>query len=119
MQVLRAGSTPIDFAYAVHTEVGHHCIGAKVNGTFVPLSYELQMGDRVEIITQNNAKPSRDWLNIVKTPGARQKIRSYFSRMTKADDSAAGRDQLARELRKVGLGISTPRTVRALRSVAV
>ena len=119
VQVLRAGSTPIDFAYAVHTEVGHHCIGAKVNGTVVPLSYELQMGDRVEIITQNNAKPSRDWLNIVKTPGARQKIRSYFSRMTKADDSAAGRDQLARELRKVGLGISTPRTVRALRSVAV
>ena len=105
VQVLRAGSTPIDFAYAVHTEVGHHCIGAKVNGTVVPLSYELQMGDRVEIITQNNAKPSRDWLNIVKTPGARQKIRSYFSRMTKADDSAAGRDQLARELLKVGLGI--------------
>ena len=103
----------------MHTEVGHHCIGAKVNGTVVPLSYELQMGDRVEIITQNNAKPSRDWLNIVKTPGARQKIRSYFSRMTKADDSATGRDQLARELRKVGLGISTPRTVRALRSVAV
>ncbi len=118
VQVLRAGSTPIDFAYAVHTEVGNHCIGAKVNGSVVPLSYELQMGDRVEIITQNNAKPSRDWLNIVATPGARQKIRSYFSRITKADDSAAGRDMLAKEMRKLGLGISTPRTVRALNKVA-
>ncbi len=118
VQVLRAGSTPIDFAYAVHTEVGNHCIGAKVNGSVVPLSYELQMGDRVEIITQNNAKPSRDWLNIVATPGARQKIRSYFSRVTKADDSATGRDMLAKEMRKLGLGISTPRTVRALNKVA-
>ncbi len=118
VQVLRAGSTPIDFAYAVHTEVGNHCIGAKVNGSVVPLSYELQMGDRVEIITQNNAKPSRDWLNIVATPGARQKIRSYFSRITKADDSATGRDMLAKEMRKLGLGISTPRTVRALNKVA-
>ena len=118
VQVLRAGSTPIDFAYAVHTEVGNRCIGAKVNGSVVPLSYELQMGDRVEIITQNNAKPSRDWLNIVATPGARQKIRSYFSRITKADDSAAGRDMLAKEMRKLGLGISTPRTVRALNKVA-
>ena len=118
VQILRAGSTPIDFAYAVHTEVGNHCVGAKVNGNVVPLSYELQMGDRVEILTQNNAKPSRDWLNMVHTPSARAKIRSYFSKVTKADDSAQGRDMLAREMRKVGLGISTPRTVRALGKVA-
>ena len=118
VQVLRAGSTPIDFAYAVHTEVGHHCIGAKVNGTVVPLSYELQMGDRVEIITQNNAKPSRDWLNIVKTPSARNKIRAYFSKVTRADDLLSGRDKLAREMRKHGLGISNTRSERALRTVA-
>ena len=119
VQILRAGSTPLDFAYAVHTEVGNHCIGAKVNGSVVPLSYELQMGDRVEILTQNNTHPSRDWLNIVKTPGARSKIRSYFSKVTKADDSAQGRDILAKEMRKAGLGISTPRTVRALGKVAL
>jgi len=118
VQILRSGSTPLDFAYAVHTEVGNHCVGAKVNGSVVPLSYELQTGDRVEILTQNNAKPSRDWLSIVRTPSARQKIRSYFSKITKADDSAQGRDILAREMRKAGLGISTPRTVRALNKVA-
>ncbi len=118
VMTLRAGSTPLDFAYSVHTEVGNHCIGAKVNGTVVPLSYTLQMGDRVEILTQNNANPSRDWLSIVKTPSARSKIRSYFSKITKADDAMAGRDALSRELRKHGLGISTPRTTRALSKVA-
>ena len=118
VQILRAGSTPLDFAYAVHTEVGNHCVGAKVNGSVVPLSYELQMGDRVEILTQNNASPSRDWLNIVKTPSARSKIRSHFAKITKADDAVAGRDIVGRELRKVGLGISTPRTTRAMVKVA-
>ncbi len=118
VQILRAGSTPLDFAYAVHTEVGNHCVGAKVNGTVVPLSYELQTGDRVEILTQNNAHPSRDWLNMVRTPSARSKIRSYLSKITKADDSAQGREALAREMRKVGVGISTPRTVRALGKLA-
>ncbi|MBS5450151.1 MAG: bifunctional (p)ppGpp synthetase/guanosine-3',5'-bis(diphosphate) 3'-pyrophosphohydrolase [Coriobacteriia bacterium] len=116
--ILRAGSTPLDFAYSVHTEVGNHCVGAKVNGSVVPLSYELQMGDRVEILTQNNASPSRDWLSIVKTPSARSKIRSFFAKMTKADDAAAGRDEVARELRKQGLGIATPRTTRAMAKVA-
>ena len=116
--ILRAGSTPLDFAYSVHTEVGNHCVGAKVNGSVVPLSYELQMGDRVEILTQNNAGPSRDWLSIVKTPSARSKIRSYFAKITKADDAASGRDEVGRELRKQGLGIATPRTTRALAKVA-
>ena len=115
---LRAGSTPVDFAYAIHTEVGNHCVGAKVNGAIVPLAYELQLGDRVEILTQKSASPSRDWLNIVKTPSARNKIRAYFSKVTRADDLLSGRDKLAREMRKHGLGISNTRSERALRIVA-
>ena len=107
---LRAGSTPVDFAYAIHTEVGNHCVGAKVNGAIVPLTYELQLGDRVEILTQKSASPSRDWLNIVKTPSARNKIRAYFSKVTRADDLLSGRDKLAREMRKHGLGISTQKS---------
>ncbi|MDO5044170.1 MAG: bifunctional (p)ppGpp synthetase/guanosine-3',5'-bis(diphosphate) 3'-pyrophosphohydrolase [Coriobacteriia bacterium] len=115
---LRMGSTPIDFAYAIHTEVGHHCVGAKVNGSVVPLSYELQLGDRVEIITQKNSAPSRDWLNIVKTSSARAKIKSYFSKISKDDDTLNGKEMLARELRKSGLGISNSRSTRVLNEVA-
>ncbi len=115
---LRAGATPIDFAYAIHTEVGNHCVGAKVNGSIVPLTYELQVGDRVEILTQKSAGPSRDWLNVVKTPSARSKIRSYFSKVTRSDDLQFGRDRLTREMRKHGLGISNAQSTRALRTVA-
>ncbi len=115
---LRAGSTPLDFAYSVHTEVGNHCVGAKVNGVVAPLTHELKMGDRVEVLTNKNAKPSRDWLKIVKTPSAKSKIRRYFAAVTKDDDAAAGREQLGRDLRKRGYGISTPRSTRALNKVA-
>ncbi len=115
---LRAGSTPLDFAYAVHTEVGNHCVGAKVNGVVAPLSHELAMGDRIEILTNKAAKPSRDWFNIVRTPSARSKIRRYFAAATKDDDAASGRDILAKDLRKRGFGISTPRSTRALTTVA-
>lgn len=115
---LRAGSTPVDFAYAIHTEVGNHCVGAKVNGAIVPLTYELQLGDRVDILTQKSASPSRDWLNIVKTPSARSKIRSYFSRVSRGDDLQNGRDKLTREMRKHGLGISSAQSMRAIKSVA-
>ena len=114
---LRTGSTAIDFAYAIHTEVGNHCVGAKVNGSIVPLSYELQMGDRVEILTQKSSGPSRDWLAIVKTPSARQKIRSYLSKVTRSDDILNGREMLAREMRKHGLGISSTRSMRALKEI--
>ena len=115
---LRLKSTPIDFAYAIHTEVGNHCVGAKVNGNIVPLSYELQMGDRVEILTLKNSGPSRDWLTIAKTPTARSKIRAYFSKITKDDDILHGREQLGREMRKHGMGISSAQSVKALKKVS-
>ena len=93
-------------------------MGAKVNGSIVPLSYQLQMGDRVEILTQKSATPSRDWLNIVKTPSARSKIRSYFSKMSRSDDLQTGRDKLVHEMRKHGLGISSAQSMRAMKQVA-
>ena len=114
---LRRNSTPLDFAYAVHTEVGNHCIGAKVNDQMVPLATKLQSGDRVEIITNKNARPSHDWLQIVVTPGARSKIRKYFATATKSADAERGRSELASELRKHGYGISTPRATKALEAV--
>ena len=114
---LRRDATPLDFAYAVHTEVGNHCVGAKVNGSVVPLSYKLQMGDRVEVLTNKNAKPSRDWMALVAMPSSRAKIRKYFSTQTKNDDAEQGRTELAHELRKRGYGISTRRTVKAIERV--
>ena len=115
---LRAGSTPVDFAYAIHSEVGSHCVGAKVNGSIVPLNYKLQTGDRVEILTQKSATPSRGWLNYVKTPSARTKIRAYFSRMSRGDDLQLGHDKLSREMRKHGMGISSAQMSRAIKSTA-
>jgi GTP pyrophosphokinase len=115
---LRRGSTPIDFAYAIHTEVGNHCVGAKVNGSIVPLTYELQMGDRIEILTAKNASPSRDWLNLVKTSSARSKIRAHFSKVTRQDDVQAGRDEVLKALRKQGLGLGSQGVAKALEAVA-
>ncbi|HZL06844.1 MAG TPA: bifunctional (p)ppGpp synthetase/guanosine-3',5'-bis(diphosphate) 3'-pyrophosphohydrolase [Coriobacteriia bacterium] len=115
---LRRGSTPIDFAYAIHTEVGNHCVGAKVNGSIVPLTYELQMGDRVEVLTSKNASPSRDWLGIVKTSSARSKIRAHFSKVTRRDDVQAGRDEVLKALRKQGMGLGSQGVSKALEAVA-
>ena len=115
---LKRGSTPIDFAYAIHTEVGNHCVGAKVNGSIVPLGYELQMGDRIEILTNKNSRPSRDWLNIVKTSSAKSKIRNYFSKVTREDDLVRGRDELAKVMRKHGLGIGSKTAEKAIEAVA-
>ncbi|MBP3885647.1 MAG: bifunctional (p)ppGpp synthetase/guanosine-3',5'-bis(diphosphate) 3'-pyrophosphohydrolase [Olsenella sp.] len=114
---LRRESTPLDFAYAVHTEIGNHCVGAKVNGSVVPLTYRLQSGDRVEILTNKNAKPSRDWLKLVATPSAKAKIRKYFATATKTDDAEQGRSDIAHELRKRGYGISNQRTTKAIDEV--
>ena len=89
-----------------------------MNGVVAPLSHKLTTGDRVEIMTNKAAKPSRDWFNIVRTPSAKSKIRRYFATVTKDEDAAAGRDMLAKDLRKRGYGISTQRTTRALNTVA-
>ena len=102
---LPVGATPVDFAYAVHTEVGHRCIGAKVNGALVPLDSALQSGDSVEIFTSKvpSASPSRDWLKIVVTPRARNKIRQWFSRERREDAIENGKEELVKALRKEGL----------------
>jgi GTP pyrophosphokinase len=115
---LRKGSTPIDFAYMIHTEIGHHCVGAKVNGSIVTLDYELQMGDRVEILTNKSSWPSRDWLNIVRTSSARSKIRSYFSKASREDDLVKGKDELGKILRKQGMHVGAASLGKALDSVA-
>ena len=115
---LRAGSTPIDFAYAIHTEVGNHCVGAKVNGSIVPLTYQLNNGDRVEILTQKSATPNRDWLNIAQTPSARAKIRAYHARVSRSDDLQLGRDKINREIKKHGMSISNALLIRVTREVS-
>ncbi|MFC0082593.1 RelA/SpoT family protein [Aciditerrimonas ferrireducens] len=117
---LAAGSTPIDFAYAIHTEVGHRCIGAKVNGRLVPLDTKLQSADTVEIITSKvpSAGPSRDWLGIVASPRARNKIRQWFSRERREDAIETGREELAKALRREGLALQKLGSSGALEELA-
>jgi guanosine-3',5'-bis(diphosphate) 3'-pyrophosphohydrolase len=101
---LSAGSTPLDFAYAVHTDVGHACVGAKVNGNIVPLHYQLRSGDIVEVLTAKQKRgPSRDWLKLVRTSRARNKIRAWFKQERREDAEQKGRDALEEALRKRGL----------------
>jgi GTP pyrophosphokinase len=97
---LPSGATPIDFAYHVHTEVGHRTIGARVNDRIVPLDSELVSGDRVEIITGKAAKPSRDWLAVVQSGRARNKIRQFFNKADREDNLSLGRDKVALLLKK-------------------
>ena len=102
---LPSGSTPVDFAYAVHTEVGDKCVGAKVNGKLVPLESILTNGDVIEVVTNKSpsAAPSRDWLNFVSSPRARSKIKAWFSKERKEEAIEAGRESIARAMRKAGL----------------
>ncbi len=101
---LAAGATPLDFAYEVHTEIGHRCVGARVNGKIVPLHCELRSGDIVEILTSKRERgPSRDWLAMVKTTRARNKIKQWFKAETRQDTEHTGRDLLQEHLRKQGL----------------
>jgi guanosine-3',5'-bis(diphosphate) 3'-pyrophosphohydrolase len=101
---LALGATPLDFAYEVHTEIGHRCVGARVNGKIVPLHYELQSGDIVEILTAKRDRgPSRDWLATVKTTRARNKIKAWFKAESRQDTEHTGRELLQEHLRKQGL----------------
>ena len=115
---LPAGSTPVDFAYAIHTEVGHRCIGARVNGKLVPLDSALEMGMSVDIITSKaaNAGPSRDWLGFVKTPRARSKIRQHFTRERRDEAIEQGKDMLTKQMRRASVAqrLLTPEVLAGL-----
>ncbi len=117
---LPIGSTPVDFAYAIHTEVGHHTIGARVNGRLVPLESALEHGDVVEVFTSKspNAGPSRDWLQFVKSPRARSKIRHWFTKERREEAIEQGKEQIGRLLRKEGLPLKRVMTHESLTEVA-
>lgn len=100
---LPAGSTPVDFAYRIHSDLGNHCAGAKVNGRIVPFSYRFKNGDIVEIISRTSIAPSLDWLNLVKTSTARSRIKAYFRKLHYADSVAKGREMLDKEIERQSL----------------
>ncbi|RYG78838.1 bifunctional (p)ppGpp synthetase/guanosine-3',5'-bis(diphosphate) 3'-pyrophosphohydrolase [Yimella sp. RIT 621] len=117
---LPVGSTPVDFAYAVHTEVGHHTIGARINGRLAPLESPVENGDVIEVLTSkaDGAGPSRDWLGFVASPRARSKIRQWFSRERREEAIDSGKDQLTKALRKQGQGIARLTNVDTMAKVA-
>tara|TARA_Y100001936_G_scaffold50917_1_gene49467 strand:- start:4962 stop:6983 length:2022 start_codon:yes stop_codon:yes gene_type:complete len=112
VKALPTGATPIDFAYSVHTEVGHHCTGAKVNGKIVPLSRELRNGDTIEILTDTKQRPNRDWLGFVSTSRARQSIRHWIRREEFESAHKLGKELLDRELKKARLTLPKNSTIR-------
>ncbi|MDF1597790.1 MAG: bifunctional (p)ppGpp synthetase/guanosine-3',5'-bis(diphosphate) 3'-pyrophosphohydrolase [Acidimicrobiia bacterium] len=120
VKTLPRGSTPIDFAYSIHTEVGHRCSGAKVNGRLVPLDTRLESGDIVEVMTSKatEAGPSRDWMKIVRTSRAKAKIRQWFSKERRDAALGEGRDKIAALLKKENLGLNAADRDRALKLVA-
>jgi guanosine-3',5'-bis(diphosphate) 3'-pyrophosphohydrolase len=117
---LPTGSTPVDFAYAIHTEVGHRTIGARVNGRLVPLESTLENGDVVEVFTSKapSAGPSRDWLGYVRSPRARTKIRQWFTKERREEAIEQGKDQIARLMRKEGVPLKRVMTHETLSTVA-
>jgi len=116
---LPAGSTPIDFAYRVHTEIGHRCIGSKVNSRIVPLDYELKTGDIVEVLTSKQANgPSRDWLKIVNSSQAKNRIRQWFKREKREENYLKGRELLEKELKKHCLEIGYYTKTERLNNIA-
>ena len=112
------GSTVIDFAYRIHSEVGHHCAGARVNGKIVPLRYQLQSGDTVEIVSTANQQPSKDWLKLVKTPRAKGRIRAWVKAQQSSRSVAVGREILERDLARHQLDLAKLRGEGTLRRVA-
>ncbi len=117
---LPAGSSPVDFAYSVHTEVGHRCVGARVNGKLVPLESTLDNGDVVEIFTSkaDGAGPSRDWLGFVASPRAKSKIKAWFSKERREEAIEQGKDSIVRAMRKQGLPLQRMMTNQALTTIA-
>jgi GTP pyrophosphokinase len=117
---LPTGSTPVDFAYAVHTEVGHRCIGARVNGRLVGLERKLENGDRVEVFTSKaqNAGPSRDWQTFVVSPRAKAKIRQWFAKERREEALEAGKDAIAREVRRSGIPLQRLMNAESMASLA-
>ncbi|MCD8091154.1 MAG: bifunctional (p)ppGpp synthetase/guanosine-3',5'-bis(diphosphate) 3'-pyrophosphohydrolase [Clostridiales bacterium] len=108
LKTLPAGSTPVDFAYSIHSAIGNTMVGARVNGKIIPFEYELQNGDRVEIVTSQNSRgPSRDWLKFVKSSQARNKINQWYKRINKEENTIKGRELLEREAKKRGYELST------------
>ncbi|MBC7257604.1 MAG: bifunctional (p)ppGpp synthetase/guanosine-3',5'-bis(diphosphate) 3'-pyrophosphohydrolase, partial [Chloroflexi bacterium] len=101
---LPAGSTPLDFAYRVHTEIGHHCAGARVNGRLVALDYRLRTGDVVEIITSPQAHPTRDWLEIVQSSHAKAKVRRWLRARVREESYEAGRDAVRQAAARLPAG---------------
>ncbi len=117
---LPQGATPVDFAYTVHTQVGHRCIGARVNGRLVPLDSKLTNGDVVDILTSKaeNAGPSRDWLNFATSQRARSKIKAYFTKERREEAIDQGKEALAKQMRKTGLPLQRLLTLEHLTAVA-
>lgn len=118
---LPIGSTPVDFAYAVHTEIGHHCVGARVNGKLVPLESKLNNGDVIEIFTSraDSAAPSRDWLNFVASSRARAKIKAWFSKERREDAEEQGKEAIVRAMRKQGLPLQRLMTSTSMTAIAL
>ena len=118
---LPIGSTPVDFAYAVHTEIGHHCVGARVNGKLVPLESTLSNGDVIEIFTSraDSAAPSRDWLNFVASSRAKAKIKAWFSKERREDAEEQGKEAIVRAMRKQGLPLQRLMTTTSMTAIAL
>ncbi len=115
---LPKGATPIDFAYNIHTEIGHTCVGAKVNGQIIPLEYHLNNGDIVEILTSKTSTPSRDWLNRVKTSRAKSKIKKWFKEQRKEEAAAKGKELLQKRLRKEEVNLKEAEKEKKLKEIA-
>lgn len=104
---LKYGATPLDFAYEIHTEIGHHCVGAKVNGKIVPLRHTLKSGDSIEILTSKTQSPSKDWLNIAKSSKARSKIKQWLLKIERDENRELGRDILEKAFKAFGTNLKT------------
>ncbi|OCL25145.1 (p)ppGpp synthetase [Orenia metallireducens] len=112
------GASPVDFAYNIHTDIGHTCVGAKVNGKIIPLEYRLKNGDIIEILTSNNSGPSRDWLNFVKTSRAKSKIKHWFKEQRKEESSIKGKEMLESRLKKENFTLKEAEKTKKLEEIA-